>query len=146
MSSTTNSKFTTPTNTADQDLFPEIASKISIRLRNVPSLGTGINVFDARDETLYGDGSLHWTTGVEHDEIAGGLLWTGGFITGALAHDGDGDHSRPELNATLPQDLAAAGFTDLSVFCGNGEALSTVTMFPAAYALQDLGYDVWIAE
>ena len=130
----------------DQDLFPEIKSKIIIRLRET-KLGTGIDVFDARDEALYGNGSLHWTTGVERDEIAGGLLWTGGFITGALAHDNDGgDYSRPELNATLPRDLTAAGFTDLSVFCGNGEALSPVAMFPAAYALQDLGYDVWVAE
>lgn len=109
---------------------------VTIRLRSIPELGVGIAIIDLPGTDYEGYGSLFWR--VDSDR-----LWTGSFYVGQL-EDGGVDSSRPDLDATLPAALLAAGFSgEIGSMCGNGECFSPEgDVETAARVLSDLDYDV----
>ena len=112
---------------------------VSVRLRPIKALGVGIEIVDLPGTDFFGFPSVFWR--VDGPD----KLWTGSFYVGELEDEGV-DSSRPDLDATLPAALAAAGFSGaLGSMCGNGEAWSTEgDVETAALILRGLGYNVLI--
>lgn len=111
---------------------------VAIRLRSIPELGVGISIIDLPGTKFDGYDSLFWR--VDSDR-----LWTGSFYVGELEDEGV-ESSRPDLDATLPAALAAAGLSGPGLtgeICGNGEAFSPEgDVETAAQILRGLGYQV----
>ena len=109
---------------------------VSIRLRSIPELGVGISIIDLPGTDLYGYPALFWR--VDSDKI-----WTGSFYVGELEDSGE-NSSRPDLDASLPAALLAAGFSGaIESMCGNGECFSPEgDVETAALILRGLGYQV----
>lgn len=121
--------------TAAQLLASGAQDMVAIRLRSIPELGVGISVIDLPGTEFYGYPPVFWR--VDSDKI-----WTGSFYVGELEDSGE-DSSRPDLDATLPAALLAAGFSGIQSLCGNGESFSPEgDVETAAQILRGLGYKV----
>lgn len=113
---------------------------VSIRLRAIPELGVGIEIIDLPGTDFFEYPSVFWRVDSER-------MWTGTFYVGELEDEGV-DSSRPDLDATLPDALLAAGLSGAGLtgeMCGNGESFSPEgDVETAAQVLSALGYDVLV--
>ena len=125
------------TGAAAAQLLDGAQDLVAIRLRSIPELGVGIEIIDLPGTDFFGYPALFWR--VEGPDE----LWTGSFYVGELENEGV-DSSRPDLDATLPAALLAAGFSgEIGSMCGNSEAWSTKgDVQTAAQTLRGLGYQV----